>query len=605
MSATVYFCDKIITLDDSQSTGEAVVVEGGKIAAVGGREEIRRRLRADDEAVELSECVMLPAFIDAHVHAVWTGMGMMGVDLIGKRSIDEILDAVADYARNTQSEWIFGNGYDESIIAEGRPPNRWLLDRVSGGRPVLLRQRGGHSCVVNSRALKLLRLPRGLEGRGDDGVLHGAANRLALEITGAMFSADERFNAVQLTAEAAMKAGIACIHCMQRPNTQREDDITLRMAREDLPIRLVIYPTTEDVKWVKRHGFARIGGCMLLDGAIDSRTAAFFEPYLDEPENYGVLNYTDEQLADFLRRAHEAGLQVAVHAIGERAIEQMLNAIEKAAPDSPPLSFRIEHFIFPTKEQIARAAELGVGICVQPSFEALWGGAEGWFARFVGRDRMMRSTPLRDLFDAGLNPAGGSDSPVSPLDALFGIHAAVNHPNESQRITVQEALKMFTVNAARIAHSDGESGTIEAGKNADMVLLSENPLEVAPEKLKEIRVRGIIISGEGLIERGRDEASLGVDSRSAVAVGCFMGGRPRGRHPVSRRHQRYDVRAIRYSRFDAGDSRVEGMEHAEGCAARVAEVPPGRFQGEKVQREASRLFSVQCLARSWRHKGEV
>ncbi|MBM4046080.1 MAG: amidohydrolase family protein [Planctomycetes bacterium] len=312
---------------------------------------------------------------------------------------------------------------------------------------------------------------------------------------GAELPVERRYEAIRLAAQRAAEKGVTTVHALEGGNRDDEPELRCLMAG-DLPVRVVPYPITEDVEWVKSLGLPRIGGCLLLDGAIEAHTAALFEPYADAPGELGKLYHTREELAQFVRSAHDAGLQIAVHAVGERAIQQFLDVLEPVLVRSPrDHRHRIEHFIVPTADQIARVARLGVAVCAQPTFERLWGGEQGGFARRLGPSRMKRTTPLRSLLDAGALVAGGSDSYVSPLDPLLGIHSAVNHPNPAQRLTVPEALRLFTLHAARIAFEDHLKGSLEVGKLADFVVLARNPLVVAPNRLKDLEVLKTYVGG--------------------------------------------------------------------------------------------------------------
>jgi predicted amidohydrolase YtcJ len=264
----------------------------------------------------------------------------------------------------------------------------------------------------------------------------------------------------------------------------------------------VVYFQSTDVQRVLDLGLPRIGGCVLVDGAYGEHTAALLEPYTDDPTTRGVLYFSDEELDDFVGRAHKAGLQISMHAIGDAAIEQLLNAYEQALAGDrrPDHRHRIEHFSLPTREHIERAARLGVAVAMQPIFAAMpdSGEIDCQLAglEYLGPERYARRHPYRTIIDAGILVGGGSDSDAKPMGPLAGMHAVVNHPDEERRLTAREALSLFTTNAAKIGFEEEEKGTIAPGKLADLVVLGEDPLSVDPTSLKDIPVEMTIVGGE-------------------------------------------------------------------------------------------------------------
>jgi len=256
-----------------------------------------------------------------------------------------------------------------------------------------------------------------------------------------------------------------------------------------LPLDVTLFLQEKDVLLTSRLGFEHLGGCILVDGSIGSYTAALDAHYEGRPGVLGVLYERTRSLSGFVHKAHRAGIQLAFHAIGPRAIEMILDAYEKALTQTPRFDHRhrIEHFELARDDQIARAAELGLIASMQPAFEHFWGGPSGMYASRLG-DRWRTSNRLRTILDAGLRIAGGSDANVTPPDPLLGIHAAVNHPNPDEGVTPQEALRMFTLDAAIAAFNERRHGSIEAGKDASFVVLAEDPLGIPTHRIKDIRV---------------------------------------------------------------------------------------------------------------------
>ena len=255
-------------------------------------------------------------------------------------------------------------------------------------------------------------------------------------------------------------------------------------------MKVVPYNQSMVVKEALDLGLPRIGGCICADGAFESHTAALFEPYADEPDNYGTLTYTQEVMSDFILRAHREGLQVAIHCEADRAIEQVLYSYERALRLFPRKDHRhrIEHFEIPTEGQIERAVRAGVVVGMQPSFLPAFFFRDGVerYEAFLGCARLKRIHPYRSMLSQGLLMAGGSDSPVTRIDPLAGIAAAASHPHTEEALPVIEAIRLFTLNGARFAFEEDEKGSIETGKAADLVVLSEDPCSIAPEKIGKI-----------------------------------------------------------------------------------------------------------------------
>jgi predicted amidohydrolase YtcJ len=274
----------------------------------------------------------------------------------------------------------------------------------------------------------------------------------------------------------------------------------LLMAMPRMRLRLVLYYQTMDVDMVVRLGLPRIGGCILLDGDVGPRTAALSEPYADDPACYGTLYYTQEEVNAFVLKAHKAGLQVAMHAVGDGAVEQALDAYGAALAAHPrdDHRHRIEHCEIIRDEQIERARRLGVALGIQPPFNHYW--PHTTYYSSLGEERAWKADPVRSLVRPGLLIAGGSDSTVTPLGPLIGVHAAVNHSNPAERVGVREALALYTINAARIGFEEQDKGSLEVGKLGDIVVLSEDPSEVEPGKIKDIPIEMTIVGGQVAFE---------------------------------------------------------------------------------------------------------
>jgi predicted amidohydrolase YtcJ len=259
-----------------------------------------------------------------------------------------------------------------------------------------------------------------------------------------------------------------------------------------------------DVAKVRRRGLPRIGGCFAtaLDGCFGSVDAALREPYADDPANRSVLFYYDARVADFARQANRAGLQIEVHAIGDAAFDQAVGALAAALADHPRTDHRhtIIHACLPTDAGLDRCAELGVALAVQPAFLDWPLEPQAYLERVLG-DRAARLTPLRDMARRGLVLSGGSDAPCTLPDPVAGIHAACNHPTPGQSLTVGEALRLFTWNAAWTSFDEKDRGSLEAGKIADLAVLSADPHAVPVAELGALRVEQLLLAGRPYASR--------------------------------------------------------------------------------------------------------
>lgn len=499
----IFWNGNILTMDSENRRAEALAISTGKIVGVGTNQEIRKSYGNEWKSIDLRGKTVLPGFIDSHVHLMATAITAIGIDLAEARSLDEILVKVEEKVRETPpGEWIFG--YFITHLPDRSMPTRFDLDRISTRHMIRLTHRNGHLCSLNSRALEILNVPKDLEGvEKQSGEVTGVIRDPAIQILshpGLFLDEQKKREALKLVSQLALEKGVTTVHALDGGQRNSEAIPFLLRIKDELPIRLVLYNQTMKVKESLNLGLPRIGGCISADGAFESHTAALFEPYADEPDNYGTLTYTQEEMSDFILQAHQNGLQIAIHCEGDRAIEQVLYAYERALRYFPRKNHRhrIEHFEIPTENQLERVARAGILVDMQPAFLPVFffrGGVER-YETFLGRARLKRIHPYRKMLSYGILMAGGSDSPVTKIDPLWGIEAAANHLHSEERLPVLEAIKLFTVNAAKFAFEDDEKGSIETGKRADLVILSEDPCSVAPEKIGKIPIDMTLVDGK-------------------------------------------------------------------------------------------------------------
>lgn len=511
---------QIHTLDEAKPLAEAVLIESGGFRRVGSNDELSSAHAS--RKLDLQGVAVFPGFIDSHVHLLSYGLSLREVDLTSASSIDDVLDMIRNAGE--KGGVVRASLLDPESLREGRYPTRAELDSVFKERAVFVKRRDEHSSILNSAAFKLLGLSGEMTGIEVDpstgeptGVLRQRANQVALERFHGMIDEGEMKDAYIEGCWNAAEKGVTTVHCLigADESPERKDWEILKGILDELPVRIVPYFQTRDVDKILGMGLDRIGGCILVDGSIGSRTAAFSEDYCDDPGNKGCLYLGDEELTSFFELSEKVNLQIAVHAIGDRAVEQVINCYEKVLAKSgvKDQRHRIEHAEYVREEQFERIARLNICLGMQPAFEGFWGQTEGMYERRLGKDRARRLNSFNTALKHGVRIAGGSDAPITPVDPIYGIHCAVNHPSEESRLSVERAIKMFTEGGAYIAHKESEIGVIKPGYLADVVGLSADPFSFKPDKIEDIQVVLVIQNGKVLINKlpgsGQAEARRG------------------------------------------------------------------------------------------------
>lgn len=483
----------IHTVDDRRPRADWFVALGERIQRLGVGPPPERFL---GRTVDLGGRTVVPGFVDAHTHFFQTGVDMLHVNLAGATSLEELGERLLRQAPDGSRSWIFANGFEEDALCDVDRLTRTELDAVSTARPIWVNRVDYHSAVVNTLALKRLEVPPGTPGlvagaNGDPvGILRADAYFHAKARVARLYTIETKERAIRAAVAQLLPKGITAVHALEGGRVFGDEGVHQVLKRMDsLPVDLTLFLQEKNVYITKRLGFEHLGGCILIDGSIGSYTAALDADYLGYKGVRGVLYEKPRELANFVDEAHRAGIQLAFHAIGPRAIELILTTYERALDKTPRFDHRhrIEHFELATDEQIRRASDLGLVVSMQPAFEYFWGGPDGMYASRIG-DRWRMTNRLRTILDAGLRIAGGSDTNVTPPDPMLGIHAAVNHPNPEQRITVAEALRMMTLDAAFAGFNDERHGSLTPGKDASFAVLEHDLFGVAPGELKDVRV---------------------------------------------------------------------------------------------------------------------
>ncbi|MDP9341536.1 MAG: amidohydrolase family protein [Actinomycetota bacterium] len=482
---TLYLVTRVATLTHP-AVGEWLLVDERHVERVGTGEP-----PAADRVVDLPGTTILPGFIDSHVHLTGTGIDQSGPALDEARSAEALVATVAREAATGREGALLCHGFDETTWDRPHLPSIGDLDRASDD-PLIVVRADGHISLANSAALRQSGVlgMRGVET--DDageptGVVRQEAN-WALQRWFHESLSDREVQEYQLRAAAlAASRGITSVHEMAIPNSRGPRDFEVLMTHRDrLPVDTIPYVASMDIPFVMDFALPRIGGDLSLDGSLGARTAYLSRPYVNG-EGRGVGYIETDELVEFFHNAHLAGLQVGVHAIGDAAIEQSVSSWERVYSTLDSRSrrhfrarrHRIEHFELPTPDHVERAAALGLTISVQPAFDATWGQAGGMYEQRLGEERAAGMNPFRTLMLRGLVLGAGSDSPVTALDPMEGIAALESHHDPLERLSREEALRLFTQGSAALAHLDDKKGRLEPGFHADFAAYEEDPTAAA------------------------------------------------------------------------------------------------------------------------------
>ncbi|ARC84276.1 amidohydrolase family protein [Clostridium argentinense CDC 2741] len=500
---------KIISLENDNAIYHWIAIKNNLIYDFGNDEGFKVYISNSSDVIDLKGKTILPGFYDSHVHLVQTGLNSLSLDLSKCTSLKQIFKLIENKAKETaKGQFIRATGLDEYKLDEKRLPNRYELDNCAPDHPVWINRVEYHTSIVNSLALHKLKTPLNAEGTETKnniptGVLTGSASALVRKQILAKISSEMRLEGVNKTLIDAIAKGVTSINAMEGGFTFHDKDAEFIYNNKDsFPIDIILFYQTVNINKVLDKNLKRIGGSIFLDGSFGSRTAALSEPYLGCDDAYGKLYFTQEEMNSFILKAYKNNIQVSTHAVGERAIEQIITAHEYAQSIYPNknLRNRVEHFELPSLDHIKRANKLGLIASMQPTYEYLWGGYDKMYSKTIGKKKCEETNPFRKIIDNGLIICGGSDSDVTPINPILGIHSAVNHPISEHRVSVLEAIKMFTINSAYAVFEDNIKGSIKSNKYADFVILNENPLEIPKESLKDIEVLATIKEGHILYE---------------------------------------------------------------------------------------------------------
>lgn len=499
---------------------EAIFIKDGFIKAIGKTKDIENLKTNNTKVIDLEGKFVSPGFIDSHLHLVDSGLQLISLNMRNTKSKDEFLSRIEKYIiDNKNIEWITGGGWDHELMGGEMPDKSWI-DGFTADIPVFLMRMDGHIGIANSKALKLAGIdentkapPGGAILKNKDGSLKGLLKDNAIDLMNrVMPTADfnKRLDALNAATDYLFENGVTSAHTMSLFATS--DIEFLQKAKDDLRIRvfcthpIVRYKELAAIMEEQGRGdeWLRIGASKAFaDGSLGAHTAAFFDDYNDEPGNNGLLVMEEDEILEYSLKADKLNQQLMIHAIGDRAINSLLNIAEKLNKQNGKRDrrFRIEHVQHMQLSDAKRFAELDVIPSMQP-YHLM---DEGWAIKALGEERLKGSYAFKSLIDAGAKTAFGSDWFVAPPDVIMGIYAAVNritfdgnYPNgwiNQQKISIEDTLKSYTINAAYSVFEENMKGTLEPGKLADLVILENNPFEMDEKKLDENKIFMTIVNG--------------------------------------------------------------------------------------------------------------
>lgn len=463
----------------------AMLIDGPDVAWIG--DDAAATAMSADLIVDLQGALVVPAFVDAHFHTTATGLALTGLELGGAPTLTAALDALERFARAAGGRPVLGSGWDETRWPEGRAPTAAELDRASYGGVVYLSRTDAHSAAVSSALMASLPELRSLDGFSPTGLLTKAAHHAARSAAMAIITPDQRADLQRRALSHAASLGIAAVHEMAGPEISGAEDLAALLAlagAEPLPEVYGYWGELHGIETARRLGAVGAGGDLFCDGSIGSHTAGLTEPYADA-DGSGYLRFETAELTEHILACTRAGLQAGFHAIGDAAVQQVVEAMTAAAAQLAQVTgagHRIEHAeLVPSIDGLAGT---GLLASVQPAFDATWGGRDGMYATRLGPERAQRLNPLAALAAAGVPLAFGSDSPVTPAAPWAAVRAATHPSNPRHALSARAAFSAHTRGGWRAARADGDgSGLLAPGSPASYAVFDAGSLGVdAPDQ---------------------------------------------------------------------------------------------------------------------------
>ena len=530
----ILFGGSIITITSSQLHPEAVGIKGDKIASVGTLEDVKNEMGENCEFIDLKGNTLLPGFIDCHMHPMGYISHLLNPDLTNVKSLNELKTFLKEVSeKRYEDELIIAYNFNEEKFANAILPNRWDLDKACPNHPVFILRYDGHIGIANTKALKLTELdehtivPEGGEIRKDkQGKLTGVISEKALNLIFSRISIpDDKLikAAATKTSNYLAQKGLTSIHGIINADSRfKEDDrktdefslfqsIQNNLWQDCYAFIETEYPerfielNTKFLHEGRSENNFKIGGLKLyLDGSFGAKTACMFEPFTDAPEECGFCVIEEEEIYEKMKVAHNNSFQIIIHAIGDKANRIAMDLYKKLLTEFPRNyhRHRIEHASMLTQDVIQDMKKYGIIASCQPPF---LNSEYKWLEKRLGKERLKYTYPFKSIIDAGVILASGSDCPIEDPSPLLGLHALITRNGLviEECISVEEALKTYTLNAAYAAFEEDVKGSIEVGKLADFVILNRNPMEIPKEEIKEIKVLETIIRGKTVFVKQR------------------------------------------------------------------------------------------------------
>ncbi len=506
---------------------QSMAIADDKIIAIGEIEEVMTFVKKETKISDLAGRFVTPGFIDSHVHLMTGGRSLLSVDLRDAKTPEEFAKRVGDFAKTIPAnEWILEGNWDHTLWGGELPHKDWIDDSTPEN-PVLIMRLDWHTALANSAALKYAGIDKNtpqVEGGtiekdkngNPTGILKDNAMNLVMDKMPPM-TPKQKDKSFRAAMNYFLSNGVTTVHDVDGLNKDFESYTTAKKYRAAGDLQVRIYAATplnewqqltemknESDQWLKT-------GCLkgFVDGSLGSHTAAFHDHYTDKKDDKGFFINTQENLYQWVSDADKANLHIMVHAIGDSANHALLNIYERVIAENGKKDrrFRIEHAQHLTEKDITRFAELGVIASMQP-YHAIDDGR--WAEEYIGAERIKTTYAFKSLLATDATLAFGSDWAVAPASPLMGIYAATTrrtlddkNPDgwvAAEKITVEQALAAYTKDAAYASFEENIKGTLEVGKLADFVVLSENITEIAPHKIKDIQVFQTYTGGQKVYE---------------------------------------------------------------------------------------------------------
>ncbi|MBX9785531.1 MAG: amidohydrolase family protein [Chitinophagaceae bacterium] len=521
----ILYNGNIFTINPKEPKAQALAIADGRLIAVGSNADILRMATAKTKKIDAGYKTVLPGFIDAHTHPAYSGIKHLKMVDCDLRSIKEIKEAIRQRAAITpKGKWVEGFKYDDTKTIEGRKINIADLDDAAPEHPVRITHRGGHTYYCNSLAFKLAGVdestpnPKGGEfEKTPDGKLTGCTKESASDVFDKIVpdesTRSERQEGVKIISKMMAKTGItSATDAGGNPESLQAYEDAYEAGELDVRIYCMIRYMHIDkmiaagVRTGMGNDWVKIGGMkMACDGSISERTARLSHPYMGSPNDFGILVMDDEQMYPYAKKAYDAGWQIGIHANGDVGIDTTLKLYERLNKENPKKDprFRIEHCTMINDKIIERMKTLGV----IPTPFSTYVYYHGEKMKAYGEERLKSMFALRSFLNAGIRPTQASDYPPGPFEPMMALQSSVTRTDikgnvwgANQKVTVEEAIKIGTINGAYASFEEKSKGSLEAGKLADLVVLGRNPFKEDPSTLITIPIERTMTGGKWVYE---------------------------------------------------------------------------------------------------------